>query len=146
MSDPSPCPLCEAAGGEVLWRDGRLRVILPVPAEAGHPGLLRVVWHEHVREMSDLTPAARAHLLTAVVAAEQVLRRLLSPVKVNLASLGNQVPHLHWHVIPRFADDPHFPGAIWAEARRPAGRALPPGFAETAREALAETLGPSTAG
>jgi diadenosine tetraphosphate (Ap4A) HIT family hydrolase len=43
---------------------------------------------------------------------------------VNLAALGNQVPHLHWHIIPRFADDAHFPDPVWAVARR-AGRTHP---------------------
>jgi diadenosine tetraphosphate (Ap4A) HIT family hydrolase len=37
---------------------------------------------------------------------------------VNLASLGNVVPHLHWHVIARFADDKHFPQPIWGQAQR----------------------------
>ena len=36
------------------------------------------------------------------------------PDKMNLASLGNLVPHLHWHVIPRFENDPHLSAAIWA--------------------------------
>jgi len=39
--------------------------------------------------------------------------------KMNLASLGNQTPHVHWHVVPRFRDDRHFPGPIWAAAQRP---------------------------
>jgi diadenosine tetraphosphate (Ap4A) HIT family hydrolase len=42
----------------------------------------------------------------------------MKPGKVNLASLGNQVPHLHWHVIPRYADDAHFPKPIWATPER----------------------------
>jgi len=42
----------------------------------------------------------------------------MQPTKINLASLGNVVPHLHWHVIPRWADDTHFPDPIWAPARR----------------------------
>jgi diadenosine tetraphosphate (Ap4A) HIT family hydrolase len=37
---------------------------------------------------------------------------------MNLASLGNQVPHLHWHVIPRFEDDAHFPDPVWAVRKR----------------------------
>jgi diadenosine tetraphosphate (Ap4A) HIT family hydrolase len=35
-----------------------------------------------------------------------------------VASLGNVVPHLHWHVIPRYADDAHFPAPVWATAVR----------------------------
>lgn len=68
--------------------------------------------------MTDLGPADRAHLLDVVLAVEAVLRELLAPAKINLASLGNQVPHLHWHVIPRFADDAHYPDAVWAAPRR----------------------------
>ena len=62
--------------------------------------------------------APRAHLMTVVWAVEAALRQVLDPVKINLASLGNQVPHLHWHVIPRFEDDAHFPDAVWAPPRR----------------------------
>ena len=57
--------------------------------------------------------------MEVVFAAERALRQLLQPEKINLASLGNMTPHLHWHVIPRFADDRHFPGSVWGETRRP---------------------------
>jgi diadenosine tetraphosphate (Ap4A) HIT family hydrolase len=49
---------------------------------------------------------------------ERFLRDTLAPEKINLASLGNIVPHLHWHVIPRFTDDPHFPQPVWGGAVR----------------------------
>jgi diadenosine tetraphosphate (Ap4A) HIT family hydrolase len=77
-----------------------------------------VVWQEHVREMTDLPPDGREHCLRVVFAVEQALRDTLRPYKVNVASLGNQVPHLHWHVIPRFADDAHFPGPVWGARQR----------------------------
>ncbi len=86
--------------------------------EPDYPGFLRVVWREHVREMTDLLPADREHCLRVVFAVEQALRDTLGPHKINVASLGNQVPHLHWHVIPRFADDAHFPDPVWAARRR----------------------------
>jgi diadenosine tetraphosphate (Ap4A) HIT family hydrolase len=64
--------------------------------------------------------------MDAVTEIERVLRSLLAPTKVNLAALGNVVPHLHWHVIARFSDDSHFPAPIWAAARREAlPRVLP---------------------
>lgn len=86
--------------------------------EPDYPGFLRVVWVEHVREMTDLAPAERDHCLGVVYAVEQALRDTLRPDKINLASLGNQVPHVHWHVIPRFADDAHFPDPVWAGRQR----------------------------
>jgi diadenosine tetraphosphate (Ap4A) HIT family hydrolase len=69
------------------------------------------------------------HLMTIVFAVEEALRALLAPLKMNVASLGNQVSHVHWHVIPRFADDSHFPQAVWGPQQRPAvARALPRDF------------------
>lgn len=83
-----------------------------------YPGFLRVIWNDHVREMTDLALAERDHCLRVVFAVERALRDALQPDKINVASLGNQVPHVHWHVIPRFADDAHFPDPVWAARRR----------------------------
>jgi diadenosine tetraphosphate (Ap4A) HIT family hydrolase len=110
------CELCDADGGTVLWRDELCRVVRP--AVAGYPGFLRVIANRHVKEMTDLQE--RERLMRVVFACEAVLRKAYDPDKVNLASLGNVVPHLHWHVIARFADDAHFPDAIWAPVRRAA--------------------------
>lgn len=113
----TPCPLCQASAEDRVWANAELRVILV--QEPDYPGLCRVIWREHVAEMTDLAADARARLMAAVWAVEAAVRVALKPAKVNLASLGNQVPHLHWHVIPRFRDDAHFPDAIWAARRRP---------------------------
>ena len=111
------CLLCEEDGGTVLWRDDFCRVVRI--AGDDYPGLCRVVLDRHVREMTDLAEAERTRLMRVVFAAESALRALFQPDKMNLASFGNQVPHLHWHVIPRNVDDPHFPDPSWGPARRP---------------------------
>jgi len=111
------CPLCAGDGGVVVWRDQALRVVLP--DEPDYPGFTRVVWNAHVAEMTDLTAAQRDRLMRLVFAVERVQRAVLAPDKVNLASLGNVVAHLHWHVIPRWRDDRHFPQPVWGA---PAGR------------------------
>lgn len=131
------CPFCTGAGGEVVWQDARLRVVLA--EEVGYPGFCRVIWHAHVKEMSDLAHDERHHLMGVVFALEQALRGLTQPDKINLASLGNQVPHLHWHVIPRFLDDPHFPAPVWAPPVRPA-RPRPPPEIGRLRRALEDAL------
>lgn len=110
------CPLCEPDAENVLWQDARCRVILV--DDADYAGFCRVIWHAHVKEMTDLDAADRAHLFNVVLTVESQLRELMQPAKINLASLGNQVPHLHWHVIPRFADDAHFPDPVWAVCKR----------------------------
>lgn len=111
------CPLCRPAAEIVLWTDEFCRVIWV--DDPDYPGYCRVILHEHVQEMTDLPADERLRLMGVVFAAEAAVREVLRPAKVNLASLGNQVPHLHWHVIPRFADDRHFPDPIWAAPRRP---------------------------
>lgn len=114
------CELCDTSGGEVLWQDACCRVVRVGGAEGdAFPGFCRVVWQAHVRELSDLVPADRRHLLDVVAATEAAVRAVTSPDKINLASFGNLVPHLHWHVIPRWRDDSHFPAPIWATAARP---------------------------
>ena len=116
------CPLCSADGGRVVLRTDDLRVVL-VDDEADYPGFCRVVWNAHVREMTDLEPAQIARFMGAVFAVEDAQRAVLAPLKINLASLGNMTPHLHWHVIPRFADDAHFPRPIWSARSRDADAA-----------------------
>ncbi|HEY5682080.1 MAG TPA: HIT family protein [Sulfuricaulis sp.] len=111
-----PCALCYPKNEMVLWQDNRCRVILV--GDPDYIGYCRVIWGEHIKEMTDLSEPDRAHLLKVVFATERAVRKLLRPDKVNLASLGNQIPHLHWHVIPRFADDAHFPDPVWADRRR----------------------------
>ncbi|MEN9657918.1 MAG: hypothetical protein RL571_1383 [Pseudomonadota bacterium] len=113
----SECVLCQESGGETLWQDDFCRVVLV--DEAGYAGFCRVILKHHVAEFSDLSLTDRNRLMQLVFAVESVVRSTLQPDKVNLACLGNMVPHLHWHVIPRFKQDRHFPAPIWAEAARP---------------------------
>jgi diadenosine tetraphosphate (Ap4A) HIT family hydrolase len=110
------CPLCDTPGGTLLWQDDFCRVVRA--DEPDYPGFLRVILNAHVKEMSDLKAADQQALMRVVFAAEAALRKVMAPDKINLASLGNVVPHLHWHVIPRFADDPHFPNPVWGAKQR----------------------------
>ena len=112
------CPLCDAAGGRVVVQADAWRLVHA--QEPGFPAFYRLVWQDHVREFSQLPPAARSECLDVLVAVEEAMLRHLQPAKVNLASLGNAVPHLHWHVIARFEWDSHFPGAVWAQPQRAA--------------------------
>jgi diadenosine tetraphosphate (Ap4A) HIT family hydrolase len=120
------CELCTQDGGLILWRDDRCRVVLI--ADPDYAGFCRVIWGSHVKEMTDLAPAAQAHCMQVVFAVERAVRTVLNPHKINLASLGNMTPHLHWHVIPREVTDPHFPDSIWAARKRSAAKAEQTGF------------------
>jgi diadenosine tetraphosphate (Ap4A) HIT family hydrolase len=120
MANVTGCELCAAAGSAAwteVFADERLRVVRVLDAPE-FPAFYRVIWRDHMAELSDLSDADRAHCLGVVVAVERVLREQLAPTKINLAALGNMVPHLHWHVIARFDWDSHFPQPIWGARQR----------------------------
>ncbi|HLU39742.1 MAG TPA: HIT family protein [Planctomycetota bacterium] len=135
------CELCDGPGGDLLWQDDVCRVVLVGDPQI--PGFARVVVGRHAAELTDLDERECARVMRAVFAVEEALRAVLAPHKVNVASLGNVTPHVHWHVIPRWRDDPWFPDPIWAPPRRDAApRALPDG----AREQLARRIADGLAG
>lgn len=133
------CLFCVQAGGPIVWQDEFARVV--VAGDADHPGLCRVIVNRHVAEMTDLEAREQGRLMQIVLEVERVLRKLLRPDKMNLASLGNQVPHLHWHVIPRYRDDPHFPNPVWAARTGSATRSVGEHFEAELAQALKRSLG-----
>jgi diadenosine tetraphosphate (Ap4A) HIT family hydrolase len=110
------CALCkeelQREEGELIWRGDDCRVILV--NDSNLPGFCRVIWNHHVADMTDLTSGEREHLMSLVFVVEEAVRHVMHPDKVNLAALGNIVPHIHWHVIPRYQDDAFFPGSVWS--------------------------------
>ena len=110
------CELCKSDGGTIVLANEWLRVTLV--DEPDYPGYVRVIWNDHVREMSELQEDQRLKLMRTVFAVELAQREVLAPLKINLASLGNMTPHLHWHVIARFADDLHYPQPVWGAPQR----------------------------
>ncbi len=93
--------------------------------------------------MTDLPEHERVEFMRVVFAVELAQRTLLSPEKINLASLGNMVAHLHWHVIPRFASDPQFPNPVWVGKTGGAAQILPQDYWVRLREELIQSLGPA---
>lgn len=111
------CDLTESPDWVEVVRDGHLRV-LRVLDTPDFPAFYRVAWLAHAPEFSDLSAGERGHCIEAVAAVERVLREALAPTKINLATLGNVTPHLHWHVIARFEWDSHYPRPIWGTRLR----------------------------
>ena len=110
------CKLCREEGGSLIWSGVDCRIVQV--NDPNLPGFCRVIWHQHVTEMSELDLSQRDLLMKVVIGVEEIIASTMKPAKINLASLGNQVPHLHWHIIPRYEDDPYFPDSIWSGKRR----------------------------
>ena len=109
------CDLCERPI-QPLWQDDFCRVVLL--NDVDYPAYCRVELIAHVKEMTDLQITERMRVMKVVFAVEAAMREMFNPTKINLASLGNKTPHVHWHVIPRFENDKHFPNSHWGEALR----------------------------
>jgi diadenosine tetraphosphate (Ap4A) HIT family hydrolase len=143
MTPVDGCAHCLGANEDRLWSGPLFRIVLV--HGSGFDGWCRVIWNEHVAEITDLPAAQRQELFGAIVAVEEALRAELSPDKINIASLATGMPHLHVHVIPRFRDDPTFPEPVWLPPLREASRSLPPGFSDSMRRRLA-ALSPAGGG
>ena len=142
------CDLCQQDGGLLITQGPSWRLIRA--HDENFPAFYRVVWLAHVAEFSELTPQDQVTLMQVVSMVERELRRALNPTKMNLASLGNVVPHLHWHVVARFDWDTHFPNPIWGAAQRSSCierlaqlKAALPALDQTLTRACADAVMPS---
>lgn len=109
------CPLCANVPGTLIWRGAYWRLFSV--DDPNYPGYMRLVLNRHCTELTQLAKPEQKHLFALLVAIESEIRDLMLPEKVNIASLGNQTPHQHWHIIPRYQDDAHFPDSIWSPVR-----------------------------
>jgi diadenosine tetraphosphate (Ap4A) HIT family hydrolase len=80
-------------------------------------GYCLVVWKfGHVSEPTELDEDAAAGYWRDVLSVMRAIQARFSPMKINLLTLGNWVPHLHTHVVPRYQDDPAPGGPLAYEA------------------------------
>ncbi|HWP18606.1 MAG TPA: HIT domain-containing protein [Burkholderiaceae bacterium] len=142
------CELCEQPGGTLVWQDGHWRIVRV--ADPAFPAFYRLVSQAHHREWTDVPPPERRRGVALLEAIEQVLRQELPQAKINLASFGNVVAHVHWHVVARFPWDSHFPQPVWGTRQREPDaarlRALVarcPAWDEAVRAAAARAAGPA---
>lgn len=110
------CDLCQDSLYPILWSNSQFRIILV--NDQGLKGYCRLEAIKHIKEISDLPEAVFSQVFNILYIIEKALIFVLRPEKINLASLGNQTPHLHWHIIPRFLDDSFYPNSIWGEKIR----------------------------
>lgn len=115
------CTMCSS----LTKRDGSFIVEWPyhvwrLADDQTWPGWSLLILKKHVTELFELTPAERAAAMEEVAEAGRILKNVLGATKMNLELLGNQEPHIHWHVVPRKAGDPGWNRPIWSHAHQPA--------------------------
>lgn len=131
------CPLCETiakarGSGHPLFIAELRESLVLLGENQGCPGWCVLVLKEHHEHLGDLTIARQTRVFAEVARAAAAIRQVFGPLRLNYECLGNQVPHIHWHVIPRHANDPTPRLPVWgwpAEQLRGA-------IAQTERESL----------
>lgn len=114
------CPMCTKWLDEPDLRIAELEFCLVMlNRDQFFPGYTFVFPREHVTELFHLDRNFRSDLMEEVTDVAAALYRLFKPAKMNYELLGNMVPHMHWHLVPRFADDALWPRPIWSEPHEP---------------------------
>jgi diadenosine tetraphosphate (Ap4A) HIT family hydrolase len=151
MSDSQPpCHACERIE---LWRQGRNpdfiyefeHSIFVLGDHQFHPGYSLILCKNHIRELHELPPEIQTALFQEVMIATKAIVRTFQPWKMNHACYGNAVPHIHWHLFPRYDSMPDHTGHPWLHASEFKNHVIAPSEAErliqSIRKNLAEIIG-----
>ncbi|MGE0764799.1 MAG: HIT family protein [Bdellovibrionales bacterium] len=142
----STCRLCEKVITFLRERPAQLIAefessILIVGDHQFFPGYVVLIHKEHHREMHDLKPEMQNRLWQDLMRAGQSVAKTYQPWKMNYASLGNQDPHLHWHIFPRYESDPNHREHPWTDAVLFAAHTTTPEQAQDVAQRLRHSLG-----
>ncbi len=114
------CPACAGGWPRADHRIADLgRSIAYLHEDQFFPGWTLLVLKRHATELFHLRPQERAGLIEEVSNVAQALAAVFGAIKVNYELLGNQVAHIHWHVVPRLSDDPAPRGPAWLVEHAP---------------------------
>ena len=114
------CPACTGRFSSPAQKIAELGAsILYLGDDQFFPGWCILLLKRHATELWQLAPAERATLMDEVTRVAQALAVVFDAVKMNYELLGNQVPHIHWHLVPRRADDPSPRMPAWTVAHEP---------------------------
>ena len=120
---------CPACGGRWPRADHRIADLGPAIAYLNEdqffPGWTVLVLKRHAIELFHLEPDERSRLIEVVSALARGLAEAFGAVKMNYELLGNQIPHIHWHIVPRLGDDPAPRVPAWVVQHAPRSLAAP---------------------
>ena len=112
----TPCPICRRWDSDAELRIAELdHSYVILNRDQFFPGYTLLFSKTHVTELFHLDRLVRGELMEEVSRTAKALFEVYRPDKINYELLGNMVPHMHWHLVPRFAKDMVWPRPIWAE-------------------------------
>lgn len=113
---PQPCTFCVRWQEQPEFRIAEFeQSYLVLNPDQFFSGYCFLYAKQHVAELFQLEQTARSAMMEEISRSAQALQRVFSAHKINYELLGNMVPHIHWHLVPRFTSDPLWPRPIWSE-------------------------------
>jgi len=79
---------------------------------------LKIFTQKAYREFSEVPMEIKLEIFRVLDIMEKEMLDFFNPKKINIASFGNYVPHVHWHIMARFEEDSYFPEPMWGTKKR----------------------------
>jgi diadenosine tetraphosphate (Ap4A) HIT family hydrolase len=86
---------------------------------------LKIFTQHSYKEMSEVPADIKFEIYDLLDIIEKEMIAYYAPDKINIASFGNYLPHVHWHIMARFREDSYFPEPMWGTKQREASLQLP---------------------
>jgi len=92
--------------------------LIRIETEPSEIPWLKIFTQKAYKEFSDASMEEKAEIWRLLDIIEKEMLAFFEPTKINIASFGNYVPHVHWHIMARFENDSFFPEPMWGEKQR----------------------------
>ncbi len=99
--------------------------LIRVEIEESEIPWLKIFTQGEHKEFSECSSKEKAAIFDALDVIEKEMLAYYRPEKINMASFGNYVPLVHWHIMARFKEDSYFPEPMWGKKQREASLTLP---------------------
>jgi diadenosine tetraphosphate (Ap4A) HIT family hydrolase len=105
----------------IIYENGTIRI----ETEESEIPWLKIFTQTPYREVSEVPAEVKFEIYDLLDIIEKEMIAYYRPDKINIASFGNYLPHVHWHIMARFKTDSYFPEPMWGEKQRKASLSLP---------------------
>lgn len=105
----------------ILYENENIRI----ETEESEIPWLKIFTQSAYKEMSEVPAEIKFEIYELLESIEKEMLSYYNPSKINIASFGNYVPHVHWHIMARFKEDSYFPEPMWGTKQRESDLNLP---------------------
>lgn len=99
--------------------------LIRVEVESNDLPWIKIFTQRRVKEFSGCTLEEKTEIFRIIDITERFMLEYFNADKINIASFGNLLPHVHWHVMSRFETDSYYPEPVWGVKKREANLDLP---------------------